>query len=240
MKRLIIGCLLVSLLLACVPTPEEDPVISKVDGSGVSVQVIDPDVLPNEFRHTFTENRVLIDVSAKVEKPDGKKLPSYALAPGAFTEEQVFAFVKALFGDSPIYEPGEPTKAEIYPQLLAALEELEKVKADPGAYEGGTAEYQRAVDELQQAYNDAPDSDSLKPKAMTLAASDIDHTAVCADADKPGQPGTRVFAVYQHQPLYRDQRREQTVSGIDVAGAYGFSGRRDRNGNASCGTIRRG
>jgi hypothetical protein len=178
------------LLLACVPTPDEDPVISKVDESGVSVQALDPDVLPNEFRHTFTENRVVIDVSAKVEKPDGKKLPSYALSPGAFSEEQVFAFVKALFGDSPIYEPGEPTKAEIYPQLLAALEELEKVKADPGAYEGGTAEYQRAVDELQQAYNTAPDSDSLKPKAMTLAASDIDHTAVfgcCGDCGKPAR-----------------------------------------------------
>ncbi len=188
MKRIIIICLLLSLLLACVPTPEEDAVISKVEGGNAQIQPLDRDAVPDVFQSTITENRVTVDFSAKVEKPDGEKLSSYQLKPGAFTEEQVFAMTKALFGDAQLFEPGEPTKTELYPQLLAALEELEAVKANPNAYEGGTAEYQRAVEELQKAYNAAPDADSRKPKALELAKSDVDHTAVfgcCGDCGKP-------------------------------------------------------
>ena len=178
MKRIIILCLSLALLLACVPTPEEDAVISKKEESTVQIQTLDHDSVLTDYRNTITENRVVIDYSAKVEMPDSNTLPSYQLLPGAFTEEQVFAFIKALFGDEPIYEPGEPTKLELYKELLIALEKLEEVKANPDVYEGGTAEYQRVADELQQAYNAAPDVDSLKPKAMELAKSDIDHTAV--------------------------------------------------------------
>ena len=188
MKRIIIFCLLLSLLLACVPTPEEDAVISKAEESSVEIQSFDHNTMSTDYEKTIIENHVVIEFAANVETPSADKLKSYALAPGAFSEEQVFAFVKALFGDSPIYEPGEPTKAEIYPQLLAALEDLEKVKANPDAYEGGTAEYQRVVDELQQAYHAAPDADSRKPKTLELAKSDLDHTAVfgcCGDCGKP-------------------------------------------------------
>lgn len=188
MKRISLILLSLALLAACVPTPEETAVISKTEKSTVQVQALDHDSVTTDYQNTITENHVVIDYSAKVEMPDSNTLPSYQLLPGMFTEEQVFAMVKALFGDAPLYEPGELTKAEIYPQLLAALEKLEEVKANPDAYEGGTAEYQREVDELQKEYNAAPDADSLKPKVLELAKSDIDHTAVfgcCGDCGKP-------------------------------------------------------
>ena len=192
MKRIAMILLSFALLLSCVPTPEEDTVISKTEESTVQVQTLDHDSVSTDYLNTITENRVVIDYSSKVEMPDSNTLPSYQLLPGMFTEEQVFAMVNALFGDVPLYEPGEPTKAEIYPQLLAALEKLEEVKANPDAYEGGTAEYQRAVEELQAAYNAASDADSRKPKALELAKSDFDHTAVfgcCGDCGKPTLAG---------------------------------------------------
>ena len=178
MKKICICFLAFSLLLACVPTPEQDAVISKTETVNVSVQTLDTDLTPNSYRKNVSENGVTVEFDAAVTLPDSEKLPSYQLLPGAFSEEQVFTMTKALFGNSTLYDAGEPTKDEIYPQLLAALEELEKVKANPDAYEGGTAEYQRAVEELQSAYNAAPDADSLKPKALELARSDLDHTAV--------------------------------------------------------------
>ena len=184
MRRFFILLLALSQL-ACVPTPERDAVVSKAD----------PDVLwiPTDSASiadagTFTENGVTVTFCASVELPDSETLPRYELRPGAFSEEQVFAFVKALFGDAPIYEPGEPTKDELYPALLSALEELETVKANPDACEGGTAEYERTVNELQQAYNAAPDAVSLRSKTLALAKSDVDHTAVFGCRGDCGRP----------------------------------------------------
>ena len=178
MKRLLVVLLSLALLAGCVPTPEEDAVISKAEEVHVPVQPLEDQTTSQSYSDTVTESGVTVVFDAAVILPDSDTLPSYQLLPGAFTGEQIFAMVKALFGDAPIYEPGEPTKLELYKELLIALEKLEEVKENPNAYEGGAAEYQRAVDELQNAYNAAPDAETLKPKALELAKSDLDHTAV--------------------------------------------------------------
>lgn len=178
MKRIIIAFLVLAFMLACVPTPKEDVIVPKTEEVLVPVQPFENQAVSDSTSNTVTENGVTVVFDAAVTLPDGDKLPSYQLLPGAYSEEQVFAMTKALFSDAMLYDAGEPTKDEIYPQLLAALEKLEEVKANPDVYEGGTAEYQREVDELQKAYNAAPDADSLKPAAMELAKSDLDHTAV--------------------------------------------------------------
>lgn len=176
MKRMFI-LILSLMLLGCAPTPKDDVIVSKSEETYVTVANAN-EPAPDRFSDTVTESGVTVAFDTSVQTPDSDRIQSFSLTPGAFSEEQVFAFVKALYRDAPIYEPGEPTKDEIYPQLLAALEKLEEVKSHPDAYEGGTAEYQREVGELQQAYNAAPDDDALTPKALTLAKSDVDHTAV--------------------------------------------------------------
>ncbi len=180
MKRLFLIFLSLVLLLACVPTPEEDAVLSKNEDRPASAAVIDMAQTPTEYRETLTENGVTIEFSASVTAPDSDRLPSYALSAAGFSEEQLLVIVKALFGDKPVYESGEPTKEELYPRLLAALEKLEEVKANPDKYEGGAKAYQDDVNELQAAYNAAPDSDSLVPKTVAFATNNEDHSGVFA------------------------------------------------------------
>jgi hypothetical protein len=187
MKKLLLILLSLVLLAACQPTPEEDAVISKREDNTTSAAVIDKAQTATEYRETLTENGVTIEFSASVTAPDGDRLPSYALSAAGFSEEQLPVIVKALFGDEPIYESGEPTKEELYPQLLAALEKLEEVKSNPNAYEGGIQSFQDDVNELQAAYNAAPDSDTLVQKTAVFATSDEDHSGVFGCRGKGGK-----------------------------------------------------
>lgn len=181
MKRILAMLLLLSMLpalTACVPTPEQEVVISKAEGGTAPVAVLQPEEVPNTYQKTLTENKVTVTFDAAVFLPESDKLPSYRLAAAGIPEEQLPGIVNALFDDAPVYENGEPTKEELYPELLQALEELERVEADPDQYEGGVSSYQTEVNELQAAYNAAPDADSLKPAEITYAKSDVDHSGV--------------------------------------------------------------
>ena len=178
MKRLLCVLLLCALLCSCVPTPEEDVVISKTESGTEPIAVSDREQIPTEYQTTMTENHVTVVFCAEVSLPESDRLPSYTLSSAGFTEEQLQAIVRALFGDEPVYESGEPTKEELYPRLLAALEKLEEVKANPDKYEGGAKAYQDDVNELQAAYNAAPDSDSLVQKTVAFATNNEDHSGV--------------------------------------------------------------
>lgn len=178
MKRIIILCLLLSLVVACQPTPEGDIVISKAESGTAPVAVLHADEVPNEYRKTLTENKVTVTFDAAVFLPESETLPSYQLTAADIPEEQLPCIVEALFGNASVYKSGEPTKEDLYPELLAALEELERVKADPDKYEGGVSAYQTDVNELQAAYNAAPDADSLTPTEIAYIKCDVDHSGV--------------------------------------------------------------
>ncbi len=64
MKRILI--LLLSLvLLACVPTPEQDTVISKTEEALVPVEPYHADSVPNAYHNMITENGVAVVPSTK-------------------------------------------------------------------------------------------------------------------------------------------------------------------------------
>ena len=178
MKRLIL-LLAVLCLLACVPTPETEAVIVK-DGTAKAneptLPLADP---PAECLMTYAEGGVTVCFDAVPDTPETERIASYALHAAGFTDQQLAGFVHAFFGDGPVYEPGEPTKEELYPQLLAALERYEQVKANPGAYEAGADTYRADAEELQQAYNAAQDADQLIPKAVAFARNETSGAFGC-------------------------------------------------------------
>lgn len=178
MKRIAILLAWILLFCACQPAPEQDAVISKAENKAAPIAAEHTDGTPKTYRQTLTENGVTVVFDAAVTAPESETLPSYALRTAGFSEEQLSAVVHALYGDGPIYEPGEPTKEELYPKLLSALQKLEQVKENPDQYEGGTASFQDDVDELQAAYNAAPDADALITKAVAFAANNEDHSGV--------------------------------------------------------------
>jgi len=227
MKRIIILCLICTLLLACAPTPEEDAVISKREDNTTSAAVIDKAQTATEYQETLTENGVTIEFSASVTAPDGDRLPSYALSAAGFSEEQLPVIVKALFGDEPIYESGEPTKEELYPQLLAALEKLEEVKSNPNAYEGGIQSFQDDVNELQAAYNAAPDSDTLIQKTVAFATNDEDHSGVFSCRGKSGK--STYATLFMNTPIGANSEEKAFLSYRNPERYAGISCARESN-----------
>ena len=178
MKRLIL-LLAVLCLLACVPTPETEAVIVK-DGTAKANEPTLPLADPlAECLMTYAEGDVTVRFDAVPDTPEIERIASYALHAAGFTDQQLAGFVHAFFGDDPVYEPGEPTKEELYPQLLAALERYEQVKANPGAYEAGADAYRADAEELQQAYNAAQDADQLIPKAVAFARNETSGAFGC-------------------------------------------------------------
>lgn len=178
MKRLI-AILILLLLCACVPTPETEAVIVKTEIiPAVSVSSVAPES-SDVYQKTFTEGDVTVTFDAEPEMPKCDRIASYALHAAAFSDEQLLDFVHAFFGDEPIYEIGEPTKEEIYPELLAALELLEKVKAHPEAYEAGIDTYKAEAEELQRAYNAAQSADALTPKNAAFVRDETSGAFGC-------------------------------------------------------------
>lgn len=187
MKRILILCLSLALLLACVPTPEEGAVISKAESSTLSSSAFKSEQIQAEYRKTLTENKVTVAFDAAVQKPDGDCIPSHSLRACGISEQQLSAIVKALFGDAPVYDFGQQTKEDLYPALLEAMELLEKVKANPDQYEAGVDFYQDEVNDILEEYNAAPDSSALVPKEVVYAINEEDRSGVFGCCGRGGR-----------------------------------------------------
>ena len=109
MKRLIICCLLISLLLACVPTPEEEFVVNKADQQQMLENANRKDEkneitdlnerlgAPKTYQASLsvTEGRLQVEVDAKVLLPEGE-LPIVRVEPAGFTKSDALAFADVL------------------------------------------------------------------------------------------------------------------------------------------------
>jgi hypothetical protein len=194
MKRFFL-LLTVLCLLACVPTPETEAVIVKTDSHKPQEAAQSLADSSDVCRTTYDEGGVTVRFDAVPEIPKTEHIASYALHAAGFSDEQLAAFVRAFFGDGPVYEPGEPTKEEIYPELLAALELLEQVKANPGTYEAGADAYRADAEKLQRAYNAAPDTDELIPKAVAFARNENSGAFGCrGDGGRDAMATLTVFS----------------------------------------------
>lgn len=196
MKKLFVILLSLALLLACVPTPEEEYVIQKnADRPNASAPSETEDI-PTHISASFTENGVEIAFDAEPELPDCEHLFSVRSDAVSFETYDLDRIVKALFGDATLYDFDRPLKKDLEADLLQALQDLAEVKAHPERYEAGVEYYQGLVDDLQKEYNAAPDADELTPITVGWKTNG-DATYFCCRGDVGGRFG-RLSILNQH------------------------------------------
>ena len=110
MKRIIILCLSLALLLACVPTPEEEFVVNKADQQQMLDNANREDEkneitdlyerlgAPKTYQASLsgTEGRLQVEVDAKVILPESE-LPIVRVEPRVMSRSDVLAYVDAVF-----------------------------------------------------------------------------------------------------------------------------------------------
>lgn len=171
MKRIIILCLSLTLLLACVPTPEEEFVTNKSDGvlqdkiaaAPVEVSFAAPSHLvldPIDGQHT----KIVVD--ADVVVPETVKLPVAEIAGADISIEWVRRVMEAIADGRQIQVANtevSDTKPEIAEEIRAvqnAIEEWEtefRDSTDPAEWQDRRDELQQELEAWQEAYRTAPD-----------------------------------------------------------------------------------
>ena len=174
MKRIIIFCLILSLLLACVPTPEEEYVVNKSDGTledklssePVAAFTTDPntqgtvksplyDALGAPERWTMeTETRAVpfaeltIVADAEVVLPNVGKVSVYETTQRSFSEATLKAVADTLLGDGERYEFEEGMlKSEWEERIKRQQKRIESIQTQSEPYEGWREETLKAAQE---------------------------------------------------------------------------------------------
>lgn len=121
MKRIIILCLILSLLLACVPTPEEKFIVNKADQQQMLDNANREDE-KNEITDLYerlgapktyqaelsgTEGRLRVEVDAQVILPESE-LPIVRVEPCVMSRSDVLAYVDAVFSPDMQFVDSEP------------------------------------------------------------------------------------------------------------------------------------
>jgi hypothetical protein len=165
MKRFLIIVLL-TLLLACVPTPEEDYLVGKAPSETVILNTASMDVSADSTpAPTFCVNNVSVDkgslseirFSATLEHMDTAVCPVYPLKPVSFDVETVERLISAFAPDTRIsVGEGEMTLADIEAELAETIRHLNNVDTMTFDSEADKAQYlseeQEILTELQEAY----------------------------------------------------------------------------------------
>ena len=121
MKRIIILCLILSLLLACVPTPEEEFIVNKADQQQMLDNANREDEkneitdlyerlgAPKTYQASLsgTEGRLQVEVDAKVILPESE-LPIVRVEPCVMSRSDVLAYVDAVFSPDMQFVDSEP------------------------------------------------------------------------------------------------------------------------------------
>ncbi len=163
MKRIVILCLILSLLLACVPTPEEEFVVNKADGTLEDKLSSEPaaafttesttkeptrnplyDALGAPERWTMEpETRsvpfadLTIVADAEVVLPNVGKVSVYETAQRGFSEATLAAVTDTLLGDGERYEFEEGfLKSEWAERIKRQQKRIETIQTHPEKYEG--------------------------------------------------------------------------------------------------------
>ena len=174
MKKIIITILVLSLLLACVPTPEEEYVVNKSDQNAMIESSRSEDAqtitdlrtayhIPERMTGNYSSADGVIDVTvdAEIIVPDGP-LPIVHVYAAEFEQPIVTALWNELIGDEVLYDQweNEETKADIERDLKQYNEQLSRIQS--GELDENDAMYSadeltEMIADLQARYASAPD-----------------------------------------------------------------------------------
>ena len=119
MKRIIILCLSLALLLACVPTPEEEFVVNKGDGSAAAAGETDERVsevlstVPSAWTAAFSfrEGTVVVTVDAAIDVPQVDRFPIVEVTPAAVDAQIAAGLLNRLIPNGSILIPNQSGQA---------------------------------------------------------------------------------------------------------------------------------
>ena len=124
MKRIMVLLFCLALLIACVPTPEEDFVANKAEGRleglieedavevyapssesrSLKSRLGAPETLQEELTGKVWGGTMHVNIDAAVEVPDIGAVPVCTIGKKRFSAEEKERFVKSVLGDGPYYE----------------------------------------------------------------------------------------------------------------------------------------
>lgn len=164
MKRVILLLLSLTLLLACVPTPDIEAVVNRTDDA-LEKAVLTPAAAPYRFdapsrwEETFDAHGREVRIETDIEVPTAEQFPILTVRQLSLTEDTVTAFVQAFVpGDWRIRE-NEYSRAELQEDLKHAADGVYRVVDGHEFWEPDEAEMQR----LQALIEQAPLEDTFVP-----------------------------------------------------------------------------
>ena len=174
MKRtLCILCALLAVLpplSACQPTPEEDVVVNKGDGT-MEAAVAAPAAAPYRYEaperwvETFTARDQTVRIDAGVEVPDDEYHPVLLVERRSFDAQQAVDYYTALFGEGVELRENQYSYAEVLTDLQNTMKGM-FVEIDPETGEQIWAPYEGQEEEiarLQQLLAETPAEDTFVP-----------------------------------------------------------------------------
>ena len=118
MKRIIIFCLICALLLACQPTPEEEPIAQKGSDQRETIPFASLSI-PEHITVDASElGSAALLIDADVILPKDASFGVSEVHKGQFDCETVTAFLQYFAAGRPLYLYWEDDKAEVYQKLL--------------------------------------------------------------------------------------------------------------------------
>ena len=174
MKRtLCILCALLAVLpplSACQPTPEEDVVVNKGEGT-MEAAVAAPAAAPYRYEaperwvETFTARDQTVRIDAGVEVPDDEYHPVLLVERRSFDAQQAVDYYTALFGEGVELRENQYSYAEVLTDLQNTMKGM-FVEIDPETGEQIWAPYEGQEEEiarLQQLLAETPAEDTFVP-----------------------------------------------------------------------------
>lgn len=178
MKRIIPVLLSLCLFLACVPTPEEEPIINRTDAyENVGAATADgPQNVTGEANEPSgglrideeytTPRGVPVKIHADVTAPMPGNIPIVRVETCTFSKEQILAWIDVLAeGASLCEQPKDPFSREYYADCVKNTQEAIEGETDPNEldYLEGTLQY------YIDAYNNAkPESEINRDKPFDV------------------------------------------------------------------------
>ena len=202
MKRLPAILLSLSLLLACVPTPEEEPIAQRDSDAEETVPFIALD-LPEHITADARElGAAYPTIDADVVTPEHAAFGVSEVREGRFDRETVTVLLQFFADGRPLYRCWEDDKAEVYQKLL----DFETIADETNEMDMMMLQY------LREAFESAP----LEVEHIPYSLEDIAPSETLCSMYAAGEDGKSFLSYTDTQILYsRDSTLDFTPeSGI--------------------------
>jgi hypothetical protein len=197
MKKLILMLPVFLLLAGCQTTPDKPVVVQKdmeqmiekgmssaeAGSPPASASATDKEGLykrygvPERFKAQIKEGKLAVNCDVLIELPDTERLPMARVAAAKFPQEKVYAFFKALCGNTQMYVRPESRDKEYYRQ------EILKYKAELAAAkdERQKSFCESVIAGLEKSYRKAPEKLDLIPTDGTFKNEKMTEVGIDAE-----------------------------------------------------------